>query len=165
MLMLLLKWRSAAHHDEGAQGEYRRRRRPWRRQQWTTLFIQIQSRNRIEGRDQREQLSKTRTTSEREKGKKWYIFTGTQSLNTGTHKEKRGSYCLLSYRTRLDTIHTPYPWQGTSYSSSTQERRGGCRGIIIIRMGPIGRHFIHRVRHTTYNTDSNIVMVVTLPSV
>ena len=46
------------------------------------------------------------------------------------------------------TIHTPHPWQGTSYSSSIQERRGVCRGIIVIRMGPIGRHVIHRVQHT-----------------
>ena len=34
-----------------------------------------------------EEPTKTRTKSGREKGKKWYIPRGTQSPNTGTHKE------------------------------------------------------------------------------
>ena len=31
-------------------------------------------------------------------------------------KEKREIYCLLSCRTRLGTVYTPYQWRGNSYS-------------------------------------------------
>ena len=71
------------------------------------------------------------------------------SIQEHTQKEKRESCCLLSCRARLRSILILYPWRGDYYSSSIiKERRGRCRGIIIIRMSPIGRHIIHRVQHT-----------------
>merc|ERR1712238_515927 len=48
--------------------------------------------------------------------------------------------------TQLGTVHTPCPSRGYSYSIG--ERRGRCSGIIIIRMGPIGRYIIHCTWHT-----------------
>ena len=61
-------------------------------------------------------------------------------------RKKRSRTATTS--TLLGTVHTPYRWIGNSYSSSSiQERRGRCRGIIFIRMGPIGRYVIHRVQH------------------
>ena len=59
---------------------------------------QIQIRNRIEGRNRREQPSKTRNKGGREKGKNWYIPRGTQSPNIGTHKEveERDLLCIVA---------------------------------------------------------------------
>ena len=56
-----------------------------------------------------------------------------------THSFYKKEKYILSCRTRLDSIHTLYPWRGNSYSSSIGERRGRCSGIIIICMGPIGQ--------------------------
>ena len=71
---------------------------------------------------------------------------------TGEGKEVTYSFCkkkkyILSCRARLDSIHTLYPWIGTS-SNTIRGRRRRCSGIIIIRMGPIGRYIIHCTRHT-----------------
>ena len=87
--------------------------------------------------------TETRTKGGREKGKKWHILMGTLSPNIGSHRSKRGRfivYCRV-------TIHTLYTRIGTS-SSSSQERKRMCSGIIIIRMVPIGQYIIHRTRYT-----------------
>ena len=79
--------------------------------------------------------------------------------------------------TKIGTVHTPYPWQGNSYSNcNNRERRGRnsdiiiicmrpiknyvpvpyihampypwCSGIIIILMVPIGQYIIYRTQYT-----------------
>ena len=96
--------------------------------------------------------TKTRMKIGRKKGKKWRLPTGTQL--PGTRKEGEEDdllFIVVPYRTRLGTVYTSYPWRDNSYSSSTiQERRGRCSGIIIISMVPIGRSImhLHRTRHT-----------------
>ena len=61
---------------------------------------------------------------------------------------KRKKYILLC-RTRsgTGTVHTPYPWRGNSYSSSSQERRGRVSGITI-RIVPTRQCIFHRTQHT-----------------
>ena len=76
----------------------------------------------------------------------------------------RHIYCLLLCRTRLITIHTLYPWIGYSYRSSSREKRGMFRGIIIIHIVPFGQYIIHHTRHMILIATSSR-MVVTLSSV
>mmetsp|Transcript_52036 Transcript_52036/g.60136 ORF Transcript_52036/g.60136 Transcript_52036/m.60136 type:complete len:89 (+) Transcript_52036:3-269(+) len=81
---------------------------------------QIQIRNRIGGRNRREQPR----LDERWKGEGREV-SGTvlskpnQQIQEHTKKEKRESYCLLSCRTQLDTVHMLYPSIGNSYTSSS----------------------------------------------
>ena len=73
----------------------------------TNGVSQTQTRNWIEGRNRREQPSKTRTISGREKGNKWHNFMGTLSPET-QKKENWEIYCLLLCRTGLGTVYTLY---------------------------------------------------------
>ena len=106
----------------------------------------IELKGRIKGNNQ---ASQGRQVEERRERSYTFIQEPDHSIQEHTQKEKRENCCLLSCHTRLRTILILYPWRGDYYSSSIiKERRGRCRGIIIIRMGPIRRHIIHCVRHT-----------------
>ena len=70
----------------------------------------------------------------------------------GEGKEVTHSFCkketyILSCCTQLGTVHTLYPWIGTS-SNTIQERRQIFIGIIIICMVPIRLYIIHCTQHT-----------------
>ena len=67
-------------------------------------------------------------------------------------------HCRLSCRTQLGTVHTPYPWRGNSYNSSSRERRerGRVSGITI-RIVSTGQ-YIYISLHPTYNTESIIII-------
>ena len=95
--------------------------------------------------------------SRREKGKKWRIpFT-----------KRRNTYCraVPDWVPVLYTVHTPYPWKGNSYSSSSQERRerGRVSGITICIVST-GQYIFHCTWHTILKATSSSRTVVTLSS-
>ena len=74
-------------------------------------------------------------------------------------------YCLLLCRTRLGTVHIPYPWRGNSYSNSSnsiQERRGRCSSSSIICIVSVKQRITNIHVHHQSLTNIPIIIIVLL---
>ena len=92
------------------------------RTKWIESY-QIQAMNRIEGRNRRNWLRRGRRVEDRRERSDTFLREHRHLHLEHAKKEKRESYCLLSCRTWLVTIHTLYPWIG-AISNIIRERRG-----------------------------------------